>query len=63
MGQKTLAVAIHYSDTADASEQMRELVARLDPLAKHEQKCLDHRKQLLRTMERGGSAADDINCF
>jgi hypothetical protein len=32
LGQKTLAMAIHYSDTADTSEQMRELVERLDPL-------------------------------
>lgn len=32
LGQKTLAMAIHYSDTADTSAQMRELVGRLDPL-------------------------------
>ena len=34
LGQKTLAMAIHYSDTADTSEQMRKLVERLDPLGR-----------------------------
>ncbi|MGM4872896.1 tyrosine-type recombinase/integrase [Bradyrhizobium sp. 956_D2_N1_5] len=32
LGQKTLAMAIHYSHSADTSEKMREVVGRLDPL-------------------------------
>ncbi len=36
LGQQTLAMAIHYSETADTSEQMRELVGRLDPLGSKE---------------------------
>jgi integrase len=32
LGQKTLAMAIHYSDTADTSAQMRSVVDKLDPL-------------------------------
>lgn len=32
LGQKTLAMAIHYSETADTSHRMREVVAKLDPL-------------------------------
>lgn len=32
LGQKTLAMAIHYSENADTSHRMREVVAKLDPL-------------------------------
>lgn len=32
LGQKTLAMAIHYSQTADTSERMREVNERFDPL-------------------------------
>jgi integrase len=32
LGQKTLAMAIYYSDTADTSSQMRDVVKKLDPL-------------------------------
>ena len=32
LGQKTLAMAIYYSDTADTSKQMLDVVERLDPL-------------------------------
>ena len=32
LGQKTLAMAIHYSETADASAKMQRLIGTLDPL-------------------------------
>jgi integrase len=32
LGQKTLAMAIHYSETADTSQRMREVIEKLDPL-------------------------------
>lgn len=32
LGQKTLAMAIHYSESADTSQRMRDVVAKLDPL-------------------------------
>ncbi len=32
LGQKTLAMAIHYSETADTSGRMREVIAKLNPL-------------------------------
>ena len=32
LGQKTLAMAIHYSETADTSERMQRLMTKLDPL-------------------------------
>ncbi|MHC2276439.1 integrase [Bradyrhizobium diazoefficiens] len=32
LGQKTLAMTIHYSQSANTSEKMREVVGRLDPL-------------------------------
>jgi hypothetical protein len=32
LGQKTLAMAIHYSDTADTSKQMRGAMNKFDPL-------------------------------
>jgi len=32
LGQKTLAMAIHYSETADTSHRMREVMTKLDPL-------------------------------
>jgi hypothetical protein len=32
LGQKTLAVAIHYTETADTSDRMREVIGKLDPL-------------------------------
>ena len=32
LGQKTLAMAIHYSETADTSERMQGLMTKLDPL-------------------------------
>ena len=32
LGQKTLAMAIHYSETADASAKMQRLIEALDPL-------------------------------
>ncbi len=32
LGQKTLAIAIHYSESADTSERMRDVVKKLDPL-------------------------------
>jgi integrase len=32
LGQKTLAMAMHYSSTADTSKQMLDVVERLDPL-------------------------------
>jgi hypothetical protein len=32
LGQKTLAMAIHYSETADTSNRMRDVITKLDPL-------------------------------
>ena len=32
LGQKTLAMAIHYSETADTSKQMRSVLKKFDPL-------------------------------
>ncbi|UGY17996.1 tyrosine-type recombinase/integrase [Bradyrhizobium septentrionale] len=32
LGQKTLAMAIHYSESADTSQRMREVITKLDPL-------------------------------
>ena len=32
LGQKTLAMAIHYSETADTSERMRDVIRKFDPL-------------------------------
>lgn len=32
LGQKTLAMAIHYSESADTSHRMREVITKLDPL-------------------------------
>ena len=32
LGQKTLAMAIHYSETADTSAKMQDLIGALDPL-------------------------------
>jgi integrase len=32
LGQKTLAMAIHYSETADTSHRMRDVITKLDPL-------------------------------
>jgi integrase len=32
LGQKTLAMAIHYSETADTSKQMRGVLKKFDPL-------------------------------
>ena len=32
LGQKTLAMAIHYSETADTSGRMKSVLARFDPL-------------------------------
>jgi hypothetical protein len=33
LGQKTLAMAIHYSETADTTDRMAGVLARFDPLA------------------------------
>ena len=32
LGQKTLVMAIHYSETADTSKQMRGVMKKFDPL-------------------------------
>jgi hypothetical protein len=32
LGQKTLAMAIHYSETADTTDRMDGVMARFDPL-------------------------------
>jgi hypothetical protein len=32
LGQKTLAMAIHYSETADTSQRMSDVITKLDPL-------------------------------
>ncbi|MGA7253124.1 MAG: tyrosine-type recombinase/integrase, partial [Pseudolabrys sp.] len=32
LGQKTLAMAIHYSETADTSRRMKDVLKRFDPL-------------------------------
>src|SRR6185295_8609541 len=32
LGQKTLAMAIHYSETADTSRRMKNVLAKFDPL-------------------------------
>ena len=32
LGQKTLAMAIHYSETADTAKQMRRILKKFDPL-------------------------------
>jgi hypothetical protein len=34
LGQKTLAMAIHYSETADTTDRMAGVLARFDPLGK-----------------------------
>ena len=32
LGQKTLAMAIHYSETADTSDRMSQVIKKFDPL-------------------------------
>ena len=47
LGQKSLAMAIHYSQTADTSDRMHGMMKNFDPLgAKSEQKCLTQSKSV-----------------
>jgi integrase len=37
LGQKTLAMAIHYSETADTAEKMQDVIRKFDPLGSNKE--------------------------